>query len=65
MIDTRVASVQFQHATDDKAANFAIVRRFTAEAAEAVEATQAVEAPNAIYRIYRMYRIYRIYVYKI
>ena len=35
MTDTRVASVQFQHAPGDKAANFAIVRRFTAEAAEA------------------------------
>jgi predicted amidohydrolase len=35
MTDTRVASVQFQHAPGDKAANFATVRRFTAEAAEA------------------------------
>jgi predicted amidohydrolase len=35
MTDTRVASVQFQHAPGDKAANFVIVRRFTAEAAEA------------------------------
>ena len=34
MKDTKVASVQFEHAPGDKQANLDKVRRFTAEAAE-------------------------------